>query len=670
MSKARSILPWLIPPALAIIAFAPVLGMWFVADDFGHLLYNERLPFPQPLLAFGGDALFYRPLSTALTWNLGTTLFGTNAFPYHAISLLVHALSAFLLSRLGYVVSGSMPAGLLAGSLFAVYPLTTEPVAWLAAQWDVLGAACVLGAALGFAVAWRNSLQGKPARLPYALGLLSAFLAVGMKESTLPLPAVLPFVALAITTKDEGRRTKDGEWEMVESGDLEDKSSFVLRPSSFVPKALAWSLPYALPTLLFVGLRLVSDATIGGYRNAPTDFQRFFWDALVTAFLGMLMPLNRPVFGDTLAQVTGMTMTILVLGALILWGRRRWPVLLLALVWWVAFLVPALNLIMLADRAANLQNRIYYLSLIGFCLALGTLLSVPLAWSRRRVQVGWAGVALALLIAVPITWKQLEPWTQASRQTRHIVSELGSMLPPKQKGRIEINAHNLPLEYEGAYVFWNGLDTAVQVFHGQSARVNGVDKLNSQALAESLGNDIGRWNLDFTFNPADELFYVGGLAGVTKAAEPPATPGTLAWDFRACAEGSPDGAQVTNADLECREGYTTMSARDSDPTITFSGLDQDLTGVRWLRLAASMRHASLDAPRLGEWYWSGEDGAWSEQKSARFYVGTDKEWRVYWTYVSAADVGTRLTNLRFDPVNDRAEAELGWIAVTAIGGVK
>ncbi|MGA7733266.1 MAG: hypothetical protein WCD37_18550, partial [Chloroflexia bacterium] len=449
----------------------------------------------------------------------------------------------------------------------------------------------------------------------------------------------------------------------------------VHRPPSTVVRALAWALPYALPyalpTLLFVGLRLVSDATIGGYRNAPTDFQRFFWDALVTAFLGMLMPLNRLVFGETLVQVAGMAMTLLVLGALIAWGRRRWPVLLLALVWWVAFLVPALNLIVLADRPSNLQNRIYYLSLIGFCLALGSIFSVPFAYSRRSVmRVGWAVIAAALLIAVPVTWKQLEPWTQASRQTRHIVSELVGMLPPRQKGRIEINAHNLPLEYEGAYVFWNGLDTAVQVFHGQSARVNGVDKLSSQALAESLGNNIGRWNLDFTFNPADELFYVGGLAGVTKAAEPPATSGTLAWDFRACGEEIPAGAQATNADLECREGYTTISARDSDPTITFSGVDQDLTGVRWLRLAASIRYPSLAAPRLGEWYWSGEDGAWGEQKSARFHVGTDKEWRVYWTYVSAADVGARLTNLRFDPVNDRAEAELGWIAVTAIGAVK
>jgi hypothetical protein len=660
MSSARAILPWLIPPALAIIAFAPVLGMWFVADDFAHLLFNERLPFPQPLLAFGDDALFYRPLSTALTWNLGTTLFGTNAFPYHAISLLAHALSAFLLARLGYVVSGSMPAGLLAGALFAVYPLTTEPVAWLAAQWDVLGAACVLGAALGFAVAWRDSLQGQPARLPYALGLLSAFLAVGMKESTLPLPAVLPFVALAVrrTTMDDGRWTMD---------DAREKQSIVHRPSSIVPKALAWSLPYAIPTLLFVGLRVVSNATIGGYREAPTDFQRFFWDALVTAFLSMLMPLNRLVFGDTVVQVVGMVMTMLVLGALIAWGRRRWPVLLLALAWWVAFLVPALNLIMVADRAANLQNRIYYLSLIGFCLALGSLLSIPLAGPRRRVmQTGWASVTLALLIAVLITWKQLEPWTQASRQTRHVVSELATMLPPRHEGQVEINARDLPLEYKGAYVFWNGLDSAVQVFHGQSAHVNGVDKLNTQALAEPLGNDAGRWHLDFTFNPNDQLFYVGGLAGVTKATEPPTVPGTRAWDFRACG-GIPAGAQVTNADLECWEGYATVSARTSDPAITFSGVDLDLTGVRWVRLAASMQHPSLAAPHLGEWYWMGEGGAWSEQKSARFYVVTDEEWRVYWTYVSAADVGARLTNLRFDPVNDRVEAEIGWIAVTALG---
>src|SRR5436309_1337862 len=96
--KARSLI-WLIIPVLAVIAFAPVLGMWFVADDFQHLTLVQRLPFPSALYTYTSGSLFYRPLSTILTWNLERAIFGMNALPFHAVSLAGHALVAFLLAR-------------------------------------------------------------------------------------------------------------------------------------------------------------------------------------------------------------------------------------------------------------------------------------------------------------------------------------------------------------------------------------------------------------------------------------------------------------------------------------------------------------------------------------------------------------------------------------------
>src|SRR5438270_8710926 len=114
--KARSLL-WLVVPALAVIAFAPVLGMWFVGDDFQHLLLIQRLPFPSALFTFKDD-LFYRPFSTILTWNLERAIFGMEALPYHAVSLAGHALVAFLLARFAYTVSGSKATAWIAGALF------------------------------------------------------------------------------------------------------------------------------------------------------------------------------------------------------------------------------------------------------------------------------------------------------------------------------------------------------------------------------------------------------------------------------------------------------------------------------------------------------------------------------------------------------------------------
>lgn len=655
MSRFRSVLPWLVPPTLAIIAFFPVIGMWFVADDFGHLLYNNRLPFPQPLFAFTDNALFYRPFSTILTWNLGTALFGREAMPYHVVSLLLHALGAFLLARLVYIISGSKASGVLAGSLFAVFPLITEPVAWLASQWDVLGIVCLLGAAIGFAVAWRNKLDGRSVRLPYALGLVSAFLAVGMKESTLPLPAVLPFVALALYV---AREEKKGT-----------PTTLAARAQAFA-RSILWAIPYAAPSALFVALRLIGSGNIGGYANAPTDIQHFFWDTLSRSFLVMLMPLNRAIFSETTVQVVGLVATISFFGMLIVWGKQKWAMLLLALVWWVVFIAPVLNLLTGAENPSNISNRLYYLSTAGFCIGVATLFSVPLEWPQTRAQQRASALAGALLLVMILaTWRQLEPWTQASRQSRGIVEDLTAILPPKNDGFIELNTHSLPREYNGAYVFWNGLDTALQVFMKQHARVVEANGLSAQSLAEPLDGITARWNIDFTFDPASELFPVDGISGMAANGDPPDTPGTKLWDFRGC--DADDlmlaGWQTTNLDAACDQGALVITPTNSDPNMLAPDVDLDTAGAKWVRIGVAARYYITGAPHLAEWYWTGPDKQLSEQNSTRSYISNHGEWQVYWTFVKAEKVGATLGSLRFDPVNDKVNAAIGWIAVAPVG---
>lgn len=655
MSRASSVLWWLVPPVLAIVAFFPVLGMWFVADDFGHLLFNNRLPFPQALTAFGNGALFYRPFSTILTWNLGTALFGREAFPYHLVSLLLHALSAFLLARVVFVLSRSQVAGVIAGALFGVFPLITEPVAWLASQWDLFGMACLLGAVLGFAAAWRNKLEGKAFVLPYVLGLVSAFLAVGMKESTLPLPLVLPFAALVLSEAKAERVRKS--------------ATFGERAASFV-RSVGWAIPYAIPSMLFVALRLIGSGNIGGYPDAPKDIQHFFWDTLVRTFLTVLTPINRLLFSQTIAQAVGLTATVLFFGMLILWARQKWPMLLLSLVWWLTFIVPVLNLLTGTSNPSNISNRFFYLSLAGFCMAVATLVSVPLEWGRPRIrQAVLAGVGLTLLVAVPVTWKQLQPWMQASRQTKEIVSELTAMLPPRNDGFIEVNTHQLPREYYGAYVFWNGLDSALQVFHKQRTRVVEADKLDEQALAEPLEDVVARWNADFKFEPSSELFYVDALSGMGANGDPSGAPGAKLWDFRPCVEGGalPGGWGKSNVDAKCGQGYLDLTPANDDPSITLPGVNVDTGSSRWLRIGVAARYDGLTAPRVGEWFWTGSDGQISEANSTRYFLSKGGDWQVYWTFVKADRVGATPMQLRFDPVNDRVHTEVAWVEVVPVG---
>ena len=59
---------WAAVPALAVVAYAPVLGIGFLSDDFALLGQGTRDVTPDLLLPVP-YALFYRPVGTLLIWH-------------------------------------------------------------------------------------------------------------------------------------------------------------------------------------------------------------------------------------------------------------------------------------------------------------------------------------------------------------------------------------------------------------------------------------------------------------------------------------------------------------------------------------------------------------------------------------------------------------------------
>jgi hypothetical protein len=643
-------LAWLAVPLLAVVAYAPTLRVWFLSDDFGHLLFHESLAFPKALLAFDNANMFYRPLSTVLTWNLGYALFGTNALPYHIFSLLFHALTAFFLARGVAVISGDDRIGWLSGAIFSVYPLCTEPVAWLASQWDVMGAACVTGAVWGFASAWRSRRSSA-----YVLGLAAAFLAVLMKESTLPLPVIIPFVALA--TEATPRVAGGGPLEMTRSEWL-----------ALARRIVIWSAPFAIPTILFASLRIVAAGSIGGYPTAPKDIQNFFWDSMVVATLDTLMPLNRLLFQSFFVQVVGFATSALLIVGMLLWGRLRWPLYLLALVWWLAFIVPVLNIVITKANPDHQNNRVYYLSMMGFAIAL----AIPIAgflqvglrrFGRRAALAGWTAVGVGFLAALPVTWIQLQPWVDASTQAHHIMDEMSGLIVPMSSAWLDINVQNLPDNYQGAYLFRNGLDTAMIGMGDQLVRVSRVQQLDPEQLAQPFDQDSGRYNLEFAFDPNTNLFNFKTLAGIAMATPPPESA-TRIWDFRKCKTNMPGSWQADHAVTACEGKYLDVRAGTIDPNLLLPDLNIDLTGKSWLRLGVSARNPSLTTSKLGEWFWEVEGNAtWLQADSRQYFLDSSGSERVYWTFIPVQALGSRLTALRFDPINDQIDTELWWISI-------
>ena len=176
--------------AITAMAYLPCVGNGYVWDDIplivGNALFKE--PF-DPATAFFTDLWssaaigdeapsgYFRPVMVASLW-LDHVLSGGAAFA-HLHSLCWHLLAVWAALRLGCRVVGE-PVGWVGAIWFAIHPLQTEAVYWVAARNDLMAAALGL-LALSFVC------EEKPRR---GWALLAAAGAMGSKESVVLLPVV------------------------------------------------------------------------------------------------------------------------------------------------------------------------------------------------------------------------------------------------------------------------------------------------------------------------------------------------------------------------------------------------------------------------------------------------------------------------------------------------
>ncbi len=209
MKSWRDRLPW--TPALlagaVALAYLPALRAGFVWDDANFALRTDLRPLSGLWRIWTDPAATeqYFPALHSLFWVEGR-LWGAWAPGYHAVSVALHACSAWLLvcllRRLG------IPGARLAGFLFALHPVCVESVAWIAEQKNTLSTALYLAAALSF-LRWRDPglQEGKgPGWRGYASATALFGLAVLSKSAAATLPAALLVVAWWRNGRVGGRR--------------------------------------------------------------------------------------------------------------------------------------------------------------------------------------------------------------------------------------------------------------------------------------------------------------------------------------------------------------------------------------------------------------------------------------------------------------------------------
>lgn len=179
-----------------VLSYFNALSNGFVYDDTVQILQNPRIrdyrEIPKALTTNfwdfgGGKSNYYRPMQTLL-YMACYYAFGLDPLAYHLFNLALHGAVSILVFLLGLRLVGDWRFALLGGLLFAVHPIHTESVTWVAGITDVSSTLFVLLSFLLYARAQAEPGFGLVARV----GSLGAFaLALLSKEVALVLPLLL-----------------------------------------------------------------------------------------------------------------------------------------------------------------------------------------------------------------------------------------------------------------------------------------------------------------------------------------------------------------------------------------------------------------------------------------------------------------------------------------------
>jgi protein O-mannosyl-transferase len=187
----------------SILPYISAVGMGFIYDDHPQIENNPYLRIwpgyarvfsseVWSLTAVDSDSNYYRPMMW-VAYNTVYSIVGAAPWAFHLLNLLLHASVTAVVFLLTLKLWKDLRIAGIAGLLFALHPVHTEPVVWIAAIPDLGYALCFLLAFYFYVLDYKPAYHATIACVAcYALGLL-------WKESAITfLPCVVAYDALVL----------------------------------------------------------------------------------------------------------------------------------------------------------------------------------------------------------------------------------------------------------------------------------------------------------------------------------------------------------------------------------------------------------------------------------------------------------------------------------------
>ena len=181
---------------VVFLVFANSMGNEFVFDDIYLITTNKQIQsLNLPLLLSS-----YRPIRD-ISYAVDFAIWGEQPFGYHLSSIVIHAVNALLVFSLVLRLTKDLVCATLTAFIFAVHPLQTDSVTYIAGRRDLLFTTFYILAFHSYLTYYRTRWSTKAA-VSFILFLFCWMLSLLSKEMAVSLP-ILIFVWHFCDTWDE-----------------------------------------------------------------------------------------------------------------------------------------------------------------------------------------------------------------------------------------------------------------------------------------------------------------------------------------------------------------------------------------------------------------------------------------------------------------------------------
>lgn len=433
---------------LSFLVYFPILNSFFVSDDFDLINNVARSgksigSYFYSVQNLAAGVKFYRPMIN-LTLFIDYKIWGLNPLGFHLDNLIFHIGSSFLV----YLIIKNFgefkhkkAISAAAALFFAVLPMHSEPVVWIAARTDTV---CVFFYLLAFFLylKWRNGNN----KLILTGGLIAGFLALASKEMAISLPGLIIFYEFyrARTINRVWRLDKKGWWNIFSFSGLFILYLFIRNYSlgTFIGGYGA-SVHSAMAPKMMIRM-LIADFTVLG-------LQLFGWPkVLVTTFF-----YSHPVLWLIVIAVISF-------GLFCFFANRDRQVLLFIIGFFGLTILPVINLgINLPD---NEGERYLYLPSVAFVWLLAAIIFNLNTKSIHSLKILIVAV-LMIFFVVSLSIKN-NNWRTASSVSENIIKSYGEIAEENDRNNFGAVVFALPDSVNGSQVMRNGFIEGINLFYG------------------------------------------------------------------------------------------------------------------------------------------------------------------------------------------------------------